>query len=70
MKTSDKHSPLFSLLDKTLNALGADNPPFRMLLCIVLLFMLALLVSYGIFRLYFILPLHRNRWLLSLLRRW
>ena len=57
MKTSDKHSPLFSLLDKTLNALGADNPPFRMLLCIVLLFMLALLVFYGILRLYFILPL-------------
>jgi hypothetical protein len=57
MKTSDKHSPLFSLLDKTLNALGSDNAPLRMLLCIVLLFMLALLVSYGIFRLYFILPL-------------
>ena len=57
MKTYDKHSPLFSLLDKTLNALGADNPPFRMLLCIVLLFMLALLVFYGILRLYFILPL-------------
>ena len=57
MKTSDKHSPLFSLLDKTLNALGFDDAPHRMVLGIVLLFMLALLVSYGIFRLYFILPL-------------